>query len=187
MKTMESIMKTILLATAAAATLTAGVQAQQSPAGQAQTENRFQLGAGYEATDVGGLIYDNAVFRAGYDLNPYFGIEGEGQLPIGEETSTVNGVEQDSAIDYQVGAYAKAQYPVHERVNLFARGGYSYANVRGSYLNERPVDDIDGWAYGAGAEWLVDDVNALRVDYTHRDFDSDGVADSYGVSYVRRF
>jgi outer membrane immunogenic protein len=178
-------MKTLLLA-GSAAIIASGAAIAQQPAPVQETG--FNLGAGYQYTDVGGNGYHNALFRTGYEINEFFAVEGDLTLPLGDETVTVNGVEHDSAFDYSLGAFAKAQYPVTETINVFARGGYTYANVRGTFLGGRQVDDVDGWAWGGGAEWAFAGPNALRFDYTHADYVNDnGVSDSYAVSYVRRF
>lgn len=181
-------MKTLLLAGSAALIIAGAASAQQPVQPQAET-GPFSLGAGYQLTDVGGNTYHNALVRAGYEFTPFFALEGEGTLPLGDETVTIDGVEDSSAIDYSLSTFARVQYPVTETVNLFARGGYTYANVRGSFLGGRSINsDVDGWAWGGGAEWAFNGPNAVRFDYTHHDYAAgNGVSDSYGVSYVRRF
>ena len=42
--------------------------------------------------------------------------------------------------------------------------------------------------YGVGANYFIDGRNGIRADWTRRDFrDDGGEADTYGLSYVRRF
>ena len=71
---------------------------------------------------------------------------------------------------------------------MFARGGYTYIDGSASAGGVAFSGDVDGWAFGGGAEWAFAGPNAIRIDYTRYDFvNGNGDADAFGISYVRRF
>ena len=55
--------------------------------------------------------------------------------------------------------------------------------------------DIDGFAFGGGAEYLFDGKNGIRADITFLDSDDNningvdfsGTAETYSIAYVRKF
>jgi outer membrane immunogenic protein len=177
-------MKTLLL-TASAAVLLAGAAQAQQPAQSGQ----FHLGAGYQYIDADSLDIDALSIRGGYDFTPFFGVEADLLIGLGDETiATIDGERIKGGLDYAIGAYAKAQYPITPEFSVFARGGYIYADAEVSAAGVTVSDNVDGWAFGAGAEWAFAGPNAVRFDYTRYDFtDGNGNADAFGVSYVRRF
>lgn len=168
-------MKTLLLASAAAIVAAAGASAQDT--------GNVYLGAGYTYVDVDGVEFDALNLRGGYDFNQYFAVEGEALIGLGDEE--VSGV--DVSLEYLVGAYAKAQYPLNEQFSVFGRLGYAYTEVEGSAGGVTVSDDTDGFAYGVGGEWAFAGPNAIRVEYTRYEFEDDGEADTFGASYIRRF
>ena len=176
-------MKSLLLASAAVALTAASAHAQFY---QPQSGN-FHLGAGYQAVDTDEVTFDTLTLRAGYDVNPYLGFEGDLLVGLGDEDVTFAGDVFETSLDYGLGGYVKGQLPISEQFSLFARGGYTYAEVEGSAFGVTASDDVDGWAYGVGAEWAFAGPNAVRADYTRYDFEDGGEADGFGVSYVRRF
>ena len=172
-------MKTLLLASAAALVATAGATAQDA--------GNFHLGAGYTYLDFDGVDFDMLNLRGGYDFNEYIGVEGEALIGLGDEEITAGGITGDVSMDYILGAYAKAQYPVAEGFKIFGRAGYAYAEAEASAAGLTLADSTDGFAYGAGAEWAFNGPNAVRVEYTRYEFEDDAEADAFGASYVRRF
>lgn len=173
-------MKTILLSTAAALLVTTAASAQA-------TDGRVNLGAGYTFLDTDGVEFDALTLRGGYDVNPYFGFEGEALIGLGDETVDVLGVDVDTSLNYGLGAFAKGQYPINEAVSLFGRVGYVWAEIEADALGFSETDDADGFGYGAGVEWAFNGANAVRAEYTRYDFEDDAEADGWSLSYVRRF
>lgn len=173
-------MKTLLLSTAAALVMASGASAQS-------IDGRFNLGAGYTYLDVDGTAYDALTLRGGYDVNEYFGVEGEALIGLGEESETVLGVNVDSSLNYGLGVYAKGQYPITEAVSVHGRLGYVWAEIEASAAGFSATEDDDGVGYGVGAQYAFNDLNAVRADYTRYDFGDDADADGWSVSYVRRF
>lgn len=174
-------MKTILLSTTAALLAASGASAQ---------EPELHVGAGYSFIDADGVEFDAATLRGGYDFNEYFGVEGEALIGLGDESVSAGGVTGDVSLDYGLGAFGKAQYPLSEQVSVFARLGYVYYEAEASAaLGGQSVSVSEGeggLGYGVGAEWAFAGPNAVRIDYTRNDFD-EGETDAFGVSYVRRF
>lgn len=80
--------------------------------------------------------------------------------------------------------------PPSSNLELLARAGYggaalTYETDQGGY-----VGDADGasWNYGAGAQFLFDEANGFRRDFTRKDDPHDrGEADEVSVVEVRRF
>lgn len=171
-------MKKTILLSAAAAVLAAGAANAQ--------ESQWHLGAGYTYFDAEGVELDVLNIRGGYDFTQYFGVEGELLVGLGDEDVTVGAVTGDVSLDYGLGVFAKAQYPLAEQFSVYGRLGYIYheaeANVAGFSLS----GDEDGFGYGVGAEWAVSGPNAVRFDYTRYDYDG-AETDAWSVGYVRRF
>jgi outer membrane immunogenic protein len=177
-------MKTLLLTAVSAITATGAAHAQQ-PAQSGQ----FHLGAGYQFIDAEAMSIDALTVRGGYDINPFFGVEADLLVGLGDETlETVGGESITGGLDYGLGLYLKGQYPVAPEFSVFARVGYVYADAELSAAGMTLSEDVDGWAFGLGAEWAFAGPNAVRFDYTRYEFThSNGDADAFGVSYVRRF
>lgn len=170
-------MKTILLSTAALLAAASGASAQ---------DGQFHLGAGYTFLDADGVDFDAVTVRGGYDFTEFLGVEGEALIGLGDETFTVGNVTGDVSVDYGLGVFGKAQYPLNEQVSIFARLGYAYYEAEASAAAISVSDSEGGLAYGVGAEWAFAGPNAVRFDYTRTDFE-DGDFDAYTLSYVRRF
>lgn len=182
-------MKTLLLAAASAALLAGAASAQQPGQAFGPQTGQFHLGAGYQFIDADLAGYDSLSLRAGYDFTPFFGIEADLLIGLGDESAgSFEGQTIRTGLDYGLGAFVKGQYPIAPAFSVFARGGYIYADLEASAGGVTLTDDVDGWAYGVGAEWAFAGPNAVRFDYTRYDFiDGNGDADAFGVSYVRRF
>ena len=73
-------------------------------------------------------------------------------------------------------------------IDLFARAGYGVTEVKASAAGVAASDHLTSWNYGAGATYNLDARNGIRADYTYRDFQhGQGSADTYGLSFVRKF
>ncbi|MFW5661899.1 MAG: porin family protein [Oceanicaulis sp.] len=166
-------MKTILLSTAAALIAASAASAQDAA-------SKLEVGAGYTLVDGDGVEFDTLTVRGGYDFTEFFGVEGEALFGLGDED--VAGL--DASLNYGLGAYLKAQYPLADAVSVFGRVGYTWVEAE---LEGFGSDDSDGLGYGAGVEYAFAGPNAVRVEYTRYDLEDDAEADAYSVSYVRRF
>ena len=130
----------------------------------------------FEAYSLGGKL--------GYNINEYLGVEGEASFGISDDTT--DGIE--TGVDTAFGAYAVARYPVAPNLEVFGRVGYHTTDVDVSFQNLDDSFSVDGVAFGAGGQYFFTPNDGIRLEYTHRDFDSDfGNAEIYSVSYVRNF
>lgn len=170
-------MRSMLITAAALAGLTAGMASAQSSS----------VSVGYTLLDGDGAEVGAIALRAGHDFTPHFGVEGEGLIGIQDDTIDVLGTPVDVSLDYGLAAYGVARLPVGQNgSNLFVRAGYGTVRVEGSSGGISVSEDVDGFAYGVGAEFLFFQNQGLRLDLTRFDGD-DGELDSYGASWVIRF
>ena len=129
--------------------------------------------------------------RLGYEFNENFSVEGQGSFGIIDDD--VAGV--DVGVDSSFAAFVRGSLPVSEQFSLFARGGYHFTQfgADGNGIDESL--DIDGFAFGGGAEYMFNDMNGLRADVTFLDSQDDdingvdfsGTSEVYSLSYVRNF
>lgn len=123
--------------------------------------------------------------RVGARLNPYFGVEGELTVGLGDEQMVPN---VDVQLNHDAAVYGVASYPVAQNFEVFGRLGYGTTEIEASGLGTTATNNSDSWNYGVGANYFFDGVNGVRVDYTRRDFQDDaGEADIWTIGYVRRF
>ena len=156
-------------------------------AASAQDEPQFTLGAGYERFDVDGVDLDSLALRGGYDFSQYFGVEGQLNIGLGDDTVDVLGTDVDVELNYAAGVFGVVRPWSNEQASVFLRAGYTVADVEASAAGISVSDNDDAWAYGVGGEWFFSGNNGVRVDYTRYEFDEGTDADAFGITYVRRF
>lgn len=170
--------KTVLAATAAATLLTGTAFAGQGDS---------NVSVGYLAIDGDGATLGSIVGRYGYDFSDYFGVEAEASYGIVEDEVTVVGNSVDISAEFGFGGYLVGRYPVGTGgSDVFARIGYQTVSLEADGGVATADEDLDGFAFGVGTNIMFDEVNGLRLDYTRFDGD-DAEADTYAISYVRRF
>lgn len=126
--------------------------------------------------------------RVGARFHRYFGAEVEGAIGVDSDRSVVSGVTVRTELKHSFAGYGVAYLPLSPKLDLFVRGGYGGSKVRASALGVSLSDSEDSWNYGVGAQYLFDERNGVRADYTRHDFgNGHGTADVWGVSYVRKF
>lgn len=157
---------------AIAATMVASTASAQSAvdcyinAGVGQLHTR-----GSDTTELNG--------RVGVNLNPNFGIEAEGGFGVSDDNKLI--IKQNG----NLGAFGVARAEVAPNFALLGRMGYSHAWTE-QRVGNRIKDVNDGsFAIGAGAQFMFDENNGVRLDYTR--LTKDKGADKYGVSFVRKF
>jgi outer membrane immunogenic protein len=176
--------RTVLTAVSAAALclVAAPALAQSAPLSGAYGT----LGYSHVDADEAGL--GTVQGRLGYKFTPFLGVEAEGALGVDTDRVVVGGVPVDAKIKRSVAAYAVGSFPIGQKLELFARGGYGETKLKVSAPGVSVVGAGESWNYGAGAQYFFDGQNGVRADYTRHDFrDNGGAADVWGVSYVRRF
>ena len=166
-------------------------------AASAQTaDSGFYGSAGYAIVSPKGAPSDLGALnlRGGYQFNPYLGVEVEGAAGVDDGHFTVGSgataVRGSYKLDWSLGAFGVARYPVTERFDVFARAGVVHGEFKGKARSGAAIvrvsDNDELFAGGAGVQFNIDDRNGIRADYTR--YESDDVdADVWGVSFVRKF
>lgn len=192
------MMKTTLPALVAAfALLPAAAQAQ------APGESRSYATLGYTAVETGQFELGTVTGRFGYKILPYVGAELEAGIGVQDDSFdfTIGGTSSTIELKHDVAAYAVAFLPLGDHFEAFARVGYGTTNIESSIggVNMRGVGDGESFNYGVGASAFLDGWNGVRVDWTRREFQDKGKgdtfstrryageADTWSVSYIRRF
>lgn len=171
-------MRALLIATIFATTIGAAANAQDlniSYYGNAGLNQRHT-----DNTDTASL---NA--KIGAQLNKNFALEAEGGFGVTDDT--VSNVKLKT--QGNLGAYAVGFAPVNDKLSLLGRVGYHHTWAKATYevaIPEITTKDDDGsFAAGVGAQYMFDEKNGIRGDYTRYTKD-DGV-DNFAISYVRKF
>lgn len=139
----------------------------------------YYASAGYSQLSGDDVDLGSVNGRLGYNVNPWLGVEGEAALGVKDDT--VSGVKVE--LKHQLAAFAVARAPLGEGFEVFGRVGYASTKLEAAGTS----DSEDGLAYGVGAQYNFG-LNGVRFDYTKFDFGSgNGDADSYGLSFVRKF
>jgi hypothetical protein len=177
------MMKTTLTALVAACALLPA-------AALAQDESRAYATLGYTAVDTEQAELGAVTGRFGYKVLPWVGAELEAGIGIEDESFDVSigGSGGTIELKHDVAAYAVAFLPLGDHFEAFARVGYGTTNIESSVAAVSVRGDGESFNYGVGASAFLDGWNGVRADWTRREFqDNGGEADTWSVSYIRRF
>ena len=145
---------------------------------------------GYSAFDGQEAELGAITGRIGAKLHPNFGAEAEGSIGVKKDDLefSING-SGEYELKHDAAIYAVGFLPLHDRFELFARVGYGKTNIESSVRGVPALQDGSSVNYGLGANVFFTDADGLRADWTRRDFKDDkaGEADTWSVSYIRRF
>ena len=138
--------------------------------------------------ETANIIMLNA--RLGYRINKYFAAEVEGGFGLGGDsnsqtvpvdTGLVGVIDVDLDANLDVNAYGagfiRGILPVSDQFDLFVRAGYGVAGAEaeldattallgGTTISDSASDSFDGFAYGLGGEYHIDDKHGLRLDFS---------------------
>tara|TARA_R110002020_G_scaffold169079_6_gene358074 strand:- start:2475 stop:3287 length:813 start_codon:yes stop_codon:yes gene_type:complete len=152
---------------------------------------------GYKYGTLGVVNYDEGTdnygiqARLGYQSSGLLGAEVEGSIGISDDEDTVGGTTIKSGAEYSVGAFARAKLPLTKGFSIHARGGYHLTGVNAEAetagITTEVSDDLDGFAYGAGAEYAFSPRSAIRLDYTRYESDNNVDMDAISLGYTRKF
>jgi len=151
----------------------------ETPMAVEQSVAGFYVGMGYGALD-GELdtdtlgdkesdTFDELLLLAGYKFNKYVAVEGRYWFG-GENTWNRYDIagnylgEQDVSVD-SWGIYVKPMYPVTDAINVYGLLGYAGSSLDYDY-GDTDFGDTDGFSYGVGADYSINDNFAVFVDYT---------------------
>ena len=171
-------MRALLIAAIATSVLATGANAQDLNVnyyGNAGVTQRHT-----DNTDTASLTA-----KIGVGLHKNFALEAEGGFGITDDT--VANVKLKTKGN--LGAYAVGFAPINDKLSLLGRVGYHHTWAKATYeasIPEIETEDDDGsFAAGVGAQYMFDEKNGIRGDYTRYTKD-DGV-DNFAISYVRKF
>lgn len=129
----------------------------------------------------------NAKFGA--QFNKYLALETEGSFGISDDKFSNITFKTKNTL----GAYAVGFLPIGDKASLIGRVGYNYSWAEEKGATTKLNHNNGGLALGVGAQYMFDDKNGIRGDYTHFNkkdnastYATDGV-DNLAVSYVRKF
>ena len=167
-------MKTLLAAATAVSLLFVAAPASAAVYGS--------LGYGQLMTDD--LDFDLIAGRLGWGGDDkWYGAEFDLNIGLGEEDDGGGGT---VAVTSDIGAYGVAHFDVSDAFTVFGRVGYTVLRIE-----EKPGVDFsaDGWAGGVGGQFNIGERDAVRLDYTYRDFseDLDDEFSVWSISWVRKF
>lgn len=180
------MMKTTLTAlVAACALLPAAAQAQAQTGG----ESRAYATLGYTSIDTDQVELGAVTGRFGYKVLPWVGAELEAGIGVDDEAFDVS-IDGPGVIElkHDVAAYAVAFLPLGDHFEAHARIGYGTTKIESSVAAVSVLSEGESFNYGVGASAFLDGWNGVRADWTRREFqDEGGEADTWSLSYVRRF
>ncbi len=143
---------------------------------------------GYTHSDYGVSDLGGVTGRLGMRYGRFAGVEAEGTFGVTDDHSTRFGPPTSTKLNRSVAAYAVGFAPITPRLDVFARVGVGNTKVETTGLPQPIKMRRDSINYGAGAQFFVTQNDGLRLDLTRESFTSGpGHANSYGLSYVRRF
>ena len=155
----------------------------------AQSESRAYATLGYTAVDTEQNELGAVTGRFGYKVLPWVGAELEAGVGVEDEAFDVS-IDGSGVIElkHDVAAYAVAFLPLGDHFEAHARVGYGTTKIESSVAAVSVRGDGESFNYGFGASAFLDGSNGVRADWTRREFQDDGgEADTWSVSYIRRF
>ena len=174
-------MRFFALAILAATAFAAAPSFAQTVATTGPVLSNTYVNGGYNHLQSGRINTGTVQGRVGYNFTPNFAVEGE--AGIGGANDKVAGV--DIRTRGTLGAFAVATAPVAEHFSVIGRAGYVQTWAQAKALGVKTQADDGSCAVGGGGQYMIDDANGIRADYT-RYTKNDG-RDGVAVSYVRKF
>lgn len=157
-------------------------------AAHAQQDSRAYATLGYTAVETDQAELGAVTGRFGYKVLPWVGAELEAGVGVEDDSFDVS-INGSGTIElkHDVAAYAVAFLPLGDHFEAHARIGYGTTKIESSVAAVTVRDEGDSFNYGVGASAFLDGWNGVRADWTRRDFQDGGEADTWSLSYVRRF
>lgn len=167
-------MKTLLAAAAAVSLLAIAAPASAGVYGS----------IGYGQLNTDDIDFDLVVGRLGWGGDDkWYGAEADLSIGLGDE---IVGPGQKASVTSDIAVFAVAHFDIAESFTVFGRVGYGVLRIE-----QKPGVDFsaDGLAAGVGAQLNIGEKDAVRLDYTYRDFtqDLDDEFNTWSISWVRKF
>lgn len=143
---------------------------------------------GYSHSDRGVSDLGGVTGRLGLRFGQFVGVEGEGTFGVTDDDSTRRGVPTETKWERSMAAYGVGYLPVTPQLDLFGRVGLGNSRVKTRGLPQLETVQRDSINYGAGAQYFFTANDGIRADFTRESYrHGPGRADTYGLSYVRKF
>jgi hypothetical protein len=181
-------MNKMIIATAAAATLSLAALPAAAQSDQAQRPITGYGTLGYSHVDGGSTNLGGVTGRLGLRFGRFVGAEAEGTFGVDDDKGRVSGVPVQTELKRSVGVYGVGYVPVSPKIDLFGRVGLGNSKVETSGLGQAVRDSRDSVNYGGGAQVFLTDHDGVRAEYTRESFrHGPGHDNVWGLSYVRKF
>ena len=161
----------------------------QSNGAQSADSHPWYGTLGATQTQINGGDLTSIDARLGARITPWLGAEGELSVGVGDDIAPVIGPQARDRLHDAIAAYAVGFLPLNTSVTLLARvgGGENQIGVNNG-AGGPGRQDIASLNYGVGAMLNLNPTNAIRIDYTRKNYDRPDLnANTYGVSFVHKF
>lgn len=167
-------MKKILLALAAStATLTAAAPALAQTAPTAPAGARVEALVGYDAVKGSGETEDGLLYGLGVGYD--FGGTGTVGFGIDAEASDSTVKEGDDTASVKAGrdlyAGGRLNFALSDSATLYAKAGYTNAQVKYEFAGEEDKETLDGYRLGAGAQFGLTDRAYVGGEYRYSNYE----------------
>lgn len=163
--------------------------------------------AGYTREDSRQLDLNAIGGRIGARFGSYVGIEGEANFGLGHDrfvyaapcsgpVCPLGPIFLDQAkLDNSEAIYAVGYLPITDDFDVFARVGYGNSNYSSGPVLSRGFNE-QSFNFGGGAQYFVDGMNGIRVDYTREAVTNDDsvgreatgqAIGNWSLAFVHRF
>jgi opacity protein-like surface antigen len=106
---------------------------------------------------------------AGYQFTPHFAIEARANLGVKDYSETYLGETFKIEINNSLSAFFKASYPVNDQFSVYGLAGFNNTkykiSISDSFFSASGSETESGFAYGAGAEFVVNANWSFAVEY----------------------
>lgn len=140
--------------------------------------------------DVSGNEFDTPVLvvTPGYQINPYFAIEGRIGIGVGEgeDDVTVGNTTVEVAVELEnyYGIFARLGASVQNRAYPYAMLGYGKI---GTAVNGATIGDIDDYAYGVGVNFGFTEQLSGKVEWMNYYDEEDAEITGFSLGLQYRF
>ncbi|ALZ74720.1 porin family protein [Rheinheimera sp. F8] len=120
------------------------------------------------------LNWNQTTFSAlgGYQFHPYLAVEGRIAVGANDDKVGEQGNSLTVGIDRSYALFAKASFPLAEGVDVYGLAGYDYTKFNADAVVDGKPENADtsenGFAYGVGAQYAVNDKFTLALEYLVR-------------------
>jgi outer membrane immunogenic protein len=144
---------------------------------------------GYTFIDGGnGANLGAATGRLGYRFNKFLGVEGEAALGVDSDETYIGSTRFNTKLKHSFAGYGVGYLPLTQQIELFGRAGYGTNRIRVRSPLISDSTSRESWNYGGGVQYLFNDQNGVRAEFTRHDLDNGpGHFNAWGLSYVRKF